>query len=289
MALESSERQHATPAITEQPITEVALNPELRALQWRGGPRYLAKGNPAQEVSSSLGLRPRVTPSGLPMLDAELPDGGWPAGLIEILQDEPAGLEWALLAPAWTPSHTAPNPSSKASANSTILCVDPPYEPYMPLLQSQGIRAHQLLRVTCSVAADAAWAAEQGARSASCAAVIWWVSTNLTKGLPTTILRRLHLAAQAGQTPVFAVRHHTARAQASPASLRAMVSKTSSARFAVTFFKRRGLPMEEALHLDLPWLPLGFDQKVGALTSVKNKLQRGSDAVVRLEPASVAA
>jgi protein ImuA len=294
-ARESNELRPKTPVIpeppvTEPPVTEVALSSRLRALQWRGGPRYLATAtdNAAHEVSSSPGLRPRVTSSGLPTLDAELPDGGWPAGLIEILQDEPAGLEWALLAPVWTPSRLAPN-ATKASANSTILCVDPPHEPYMPLLQAQGIRAHQLLRVTCSLAADAAWAAEQGARSASCAAVIWWVSANLDRGLSNTILRRLHLAAQAGQTPVFALRHQAVRSQASPALLRAMLNKTSAATFAVTLFKRRGPPMEQALHLNVPWLPPGFEQKVGALTSVKNKLRRGPNAVVRLEPASVTA
>ena len=101
-------------------------------------------------------------------------------------------------------------------------------------------------------AADAAWAAEQALRSGALSAVLWWEPAGRRAALPPTTLRRLHLAAEAGLTPLFALRPRAARAQASPAPLRLALEPVAPGTLAVDVFKRRGPPMAAPLELTLP-------------------------------------
>jgi len=213
-----------------------------------------------------------VRPTGHAALDAELPGGGWPAaGLTELLLPAPGCGELRLLAPAL--------------AGLSVLWVAPPLLPYAPALAALGLAVHRLT-VACPAgmadaagpgratdaaglgraadaagpgkaadaagpgkAADAAWATEQALRSGVLGAVLWWQGA--APVLPAT-LRRLHLAAVEGRTPLFALRPAALRAQSSPAPLRLALDIAGPAHLTVDVFKRRGPPLAVPLLLDLP-------------------------------------
>ena len=150
-------------------------------------------------------------PSGHPALDAELPGGGWPSqGLIEI--ELPPGLhpEWRLLLPAL----------ARLQANSPGICVlvGPPHAPFAPALQAQGLRPDRLLWIDVDEAPARLWATEQALRSAGVLAVLAWLPQ-----AGSAALRRLHLGAQSGGKPLFALRPPSRHPEASPALLRLVV------------------------------------------------------------------
>jgi len=188
-------------------------------------------------------LPPPTVSSGWPALDAELPGGGWPLqGLFELLA-EPASGELTLLAP-WLRAL-----SRRELGPRELLWVAPPARPCVAALQALGLPSSRLVCVEPASAADAAWAAEQALRSGSCAAVLWWS----TAPCAIATLRRLHLAAQAGGTPLVALRLPVMRDAGSPAPLRAACSTEPDRRLAVEVFKRRGPPMAAPLPIALPW------------------------------------
>lgn len=215
-----------------------------------------------------------VRPSGHAALDAELPGGGWPAGgLIELLLPAPGCGELRLLAPAL--------PSS--ASLGALLWVAPPFTPYAPALDALGIAVQRLVIATPASAADAAWAAEQALRSGALSAVLWWQPERHVPALPAT-LRRLHLAAEQGRTPLFALRPAAMRAQSSPAPLRLALEPAGAAQLAVEVFKRRGPPMGAPLLLTLPgpiWRRPG--------PRVSAPIRAPQDVVVRPAPERVAA
>jgi protein ImuA len=177
-------------------------------------------------------------PSGHPALDAELPGGGWPAGgLIELLLPAPGCGELRLLAPAL--------------AAASLLWIAPPFTPYAPALDRLGLTLERLTIVMPANAADAAWAAEQALRAGALSAVLWWQGEAHAAVLPAS-LRRLHLAAEEGRTPLFALRPAAMRAQSSPAPLRLALEPAASQGLSVEVFKRRGPPMAAPLVLTLP-------------------------------------
>jgi len=183
-------------------------------------------------------------PSGHAALDAELPGGGWPAGgLIELLLPAPGCGELRLLAPAL--------------AGASLLWIAPPFTPYAPALAGLGLALERLTIVTPANAADAAWAAEQALRAGALSVVLWWQGEAHSAALPAT-LRRLHLAAEEGRTPLFALRPAAMRAQSSPAPLRLALEPAPlqasqvSQGLSVKVFKRRGPPMAAPLVLPLP-------------------------------------
>jgi hypothetical protein len=213
--------------------------------------------------------------TGHPALDAELPGGGWPAaGLIELLLPTPGCGELRLLAPV-------------LGRGGALLWIDPPFLPYAPALAALGVAPDRLVIVTPAKAADAAWAAEQALRSGALSAVLWW---ERGQGRPSTApatLRRLHLAAEEGRTPLFALRLALARGQSSPASLRLALEPAAPLRLAVDVFKRRGPPMAGPLTLALPGpAPRRARRANTGLPAVRD---REDHAVVRLAPERAAA
>jgi protein ImuA len=199
--------------------------------------------------------------TGWSALDAELPGGGWPlAGMTELLI-EPAAGELALLAP-WLGRCSEP-----------LLWIAPPGWPCVAALRSLGLAVERLVCVDPARAADAAWAAEQGLRAGRCAAVLWWQAGPIA----AATLRRLHLAAQAGTTPLIALRAPAERSHSSPAPLRLACAPQPDYRLAVEVFKRRGPPMAAPLRLTLPWPG-----------SVRPPVPERHDAVDRPAPAPVA-
>ena len=186
-----------------------------------------------------------VRSTGFASLDAELPGGGWPAaGLTELLLAAPGSGELRLLSP-WLGRGIDPV--------GQVLCIAPPFIPYALALQALGWPLGRLLLVTPASLADAAWVAEQGLRSGSCAAVLWWQGQERTPAATlATALRRLHLAAQEGACPLFALRPASVQAHSSPAPLRLALEPAALGYLALTVFKRRGPSMTQPLQLLLP-------------------------------------
>jgi protein ImuA len=217
-----------------------------------GGAQFAAPSQPA-------------LPSGYPALDAELPGGGWPAcGLTELLLEAPGSGEWRLLAPVLR----------TLAAARPVVCIAPPLQPYAPALQALGLPLQRFVWLTPPDAADAAWAAEQALRSASCGAVLWWGEA------AAPMLRRLHLAAREHGGVLIALRPMGARQQSSPAPLRLACTPMPHDRVAVSVFKRRGPAQARPLLLALPAVP-GLEHRP--------LVAEAPHAVARTAPAVVAA
>jgi len=225
-----------------------------------------------------------TAPTGWAALDAELPGRGWPmAGLTELLADTASG-ELALLAP-WLRSL-----ARRSTGAQALVWVAPPASPCVAALEALGLALPRLVFVAPTCAADAAWSAEQALRAGSCAAVLWWSHGLGERPAPVsgTTLRRLHLAAQAGGTPLVALRPRQARALSSPAPLRLACTSIEGRRLAVDVFKRSGPPMAGPLALALPW-PASVRVAAQRPWPAPASSSRPHDAVDRPAPAAPAA
>jgi cell division inhibitor SulA/protein ImuA len=105
-----------------------------------------------------------------------------------------------------------------------LVWIAPPHEPYAPALAQQGIELARLLIVRPTTATEALWAAEQALNSGVCAAVLLWL-----KGTDDRWLRRLKLAAEAGGALGVLFRPERHRFEASPASLRLLMTQGKDA------------------------------------------------------------
>ncbi|UFH50858.1 translesion DNA synthesis-associated protein ImuA [Pseudomonas sp. KNUC1026] len=151
-------------------------------------------------------VRSGAQPTGHPALDACLPSGGWPPGaLSEILLPAPGCGELQLL---W------PSLARLTQAAEKVVLVAPPWVPYPQAWQAAGVVLEQLAWVRAP-AAQVLWAAEQCLRSGSCGAVLCWPAQADDRAL-----RRLQVAAEAGQALAFALRGLAALHNPSPAALR---------------------------------------------------------------------
>lgn len=180
-------------------------------------------------------------PTGFPALDAVLPGGGWPPGaLIEVLCERPGQGELSLLLPLLRAT----------PAQHWCAWVAPPFLPYAPALAAQGLPLERMLFLRPEGRAAQLWATRQTLASGACAQVLAWLPEP-----DTAALRRLHLAAEDSDTPLFLFRPASAARQPSPASLRLAVRGRSEARLEIRLLKRRGPPLAEPLELDLHRLP----------------------------------
>lgn len=180
--------------------------------------------------------RPAVgtLPSGFPVLDAELPGGGWPAGaLVELLAEHPGVGELSLLLPLMR----------KAGAERWIACIAPPLLPYAPALAAAGVPLQRLLLVQPATAAETLWAARQATASGACALVLAWPARP-----DSAALRRLQLAAEQSATPLFVFRPRAMAQHSSPAPLRLGLTPTASG-LRIDILKRRGPPAARPVHL----------------------------------------
>jgi hypothetical protein len=194
----------------------LAIEPRL----WRAGRRRAG-------VAAS-------TSTGHAALDAALPERGWPrAALTELLVAQPGMGELSLLLPALV----------EATRTRTALFVAPPFVPYAPALAMAGVDLARLTVVEPDAARDAAWAVEQALRSGSCALVIAWLAVRDAR-----VLRRLALAAEAGDCLGVLVRESSARWAPSPAALRLALAPTGQG-VEVEIVKCRGTP--GARHVDV--------------------------------------
>ena len=227
------------------------VSPELiHPALWRA--RQLARGGEA-------GLSSRFA-----ALDAELPGGGWPRrALTELLLRHPGVGEMRLLAPVLAAVARGEHGTSRS-----VMLFDPPAtpcawalaqlglqdDPWIVVHGREGPRGAALRRVLG--AADVLWALEQALRSGHVGAVLAW----LPESLRADALRRLQLAAQAHDGPVFLLRGIEARLKPSPAPLRLALHPSGPDGLTLQILKRRGPPQARALVLDLP--PVASAQRV---------------------------
>jgi hypothetical protein len=191
--------------------------------------------------------------TGYAALDAELPGGGWPTGLVEVLHRANGAGELQIVLPAL---------AALTGAGHRIAWLAPPYLPYAPALKAAGVRLAQLTVVRAPGRLDALWAAEQALRSGAFHALLLWLPR---ASYPE--LRRLAVAAQAGPAFALAFRPPQAACESSPALLRLALEPAAEAAgkpgagepgasryplLAVRILKRRGLPMAAPLPLEVP-------------------------------------
>jgi protein ImuA len=178
----------------------------------------------------------RCMDTGFAALSAQLPGGGWPVGtLIDLLLQQHGIGELRLLQPALAALDRRP-----------IVLLQPPHEPQALALAALGIEPSQLLWVRSGAkASDALWAAEQILRSGCCGALLLWQQH--ARG---ETLRRLHLAAQSGETLFCMLRPLAAAQEASPAPLRLSL-KPAAGGIDIGFVKRRGPQRDAPLFLPL--------------------------------------
>lgn len=194
----------------------------------------------ASEMAS---CRSAVTSTGYPKLDAELPNGGWPASaMIELLLQQAGMGEMRLLRPALC----------SIARKRRIALLQPPHLPQIAAWTGWGLPAEGILWLRAQHSADALWAAEQVLRNGSCGALLFW-----QQQVRPESLRRLHLASQGAETLFWMLRPLVHAQDASPAPLRLALRPTSCG-ISIDIIKRRGpyrdTPLFVALD-DMPALP----------------------------------
>ena len=183
-----------------------------RADIWRGG---------------QLAAAVSAVPSGYAELDELLPGGGWPRGaLTEILMARQGIGALRLLMPAL----------SQLSHDDRWICwVAPPHIPYAPALMAAGVDLSRVLLVHPKVQQDGLWAVEQSLRSGNCSAVLAWPTLD-----GSALLRRLQLAAEAGDALGFLFRSQQFIQRPSPAALRIQLDTDIHGQLSASILKRRG-------------------------------------------------
>jgi protein ImuA len=265
----------AAPTPAAAPPAPSAAEPAVVPACW---PPALEDLHPALWRAHQLGRsRQGVCPSGHEELDAQLPGGGWPQGVVTELLLPQAGVgELRLLAPAL---------AALQQQQRGLMWLNPPARPCAWALAQLGIDVRQLVLVHARApgplagappgggrwaarsggAGGAAGAGRAGLRSPLPAADILWALEHALKGghlgavlawlparLPADALRRLQLAAQSHEGPVFLLRDAVQRHQPSAAPLRLLLASAGPDQLRVHLLKRRGPPLAEPLTLALP-------------------------------------
>lgn len=186
----------------------------------------------------------RCVDTGHSTLSTQLPGGGWPVGaLVDLLVQQPGIGEIRLLAPAL-----------RQVAERRVVLLQPPHAPQAIALAGLGLPPSSVIWLRAERTADSLWAAEQVLRSGSCGALLFWPDQQGNGGRQRTArsesLRRLHLAAQAGETLFFLMRPLIAAQDASPAPLRLSL-RPALGGLNVGFVKRQGPARDDALFLPM--------------------------------------
>jgi hypothetical protein len=151
--------------------------------------------------------RTKAFPTGFQQLDGVLPGGGWPVGAVTELMTETDGIgELSLVMPAL---------ARLTQTGRCVALLAPPYPPYAPAWAQQGVALEQLLLVQTHENATTLWAGEQLLRCAGIGAVLAWPAM-----LDDRQVRRLQLAAEAGNSCGLLYRPPGAAQVHSPAALR---------------------------------------------------------------------
>lgn len=182
--------------------------------------------------------------TGFRALDAELPDAGWPAGVLTELIARESGIgEIRLLVPLLR---------QLGRARRATILLAPPLIPYAPALADFGVDPESLILVRASNAADHLWAVEQTLRNAGFGALLAWLPQDRCR---PEHLRRMQSVARNATGPVFLFRELPAQFQPSPAPLRLLLLPRPEQRLSVQILKRRGPVLARPLLLELPRPP----------------------------------
>ena len=189
--------------------------------------------------------RTRCVDTGFPTLSPQLPGGGWPMGtMVDLLLQQNGIGEMRLLAPAL-----------RTVAERRVVLLQPPHAPQAIALAALGLSPASVIWIRAERTGDMMWAAEQVLRSGSCGALLFWpdqVGSGSARYRPVRAdnLRRLHLAAQAGETLFFMMRPLAAATDSSPAPLRLSLTPARGG-INVGFVKRQGPVRDEPLFLPM--------------------------------------
>lgn len=173
------------------------------------------------------GPPPRVEPSSSAGLDALLPGGGWQSGTIVELMPTCVGIgELRLLMPAL---------ARITQSQRHVAMIAPPCIPFAPALLRHGLRLEHFWVIRARTAADILWSAEQTLRCKSFGAVLAWPMT-----IQDRQVRRLQLAAEAGNSIGFVYRPPDAARESSPAALRLRLQADADGQLNIEIVKCRG-------------------------------------------------
>lgn len=189
-----------------------------RADVWRGGS--------APSAAARFG---GALPLGLNALDEHLPGGGLPRrALTEVLIPREGIGEMRLLLPLL---------ARLTRERRWLALIAPPHIPYAPAFARAGVDLSQVLVVHTHETNDTLWAVEQALRAGTCSAVLAW-----TRTVEFKTLRRLQLAAEAGDSACILFRPPQAAQESSPAALRLKLEPVAgeTPRLAVHILKRHG-------------------------------------------------
>lgn len=183
----------------------------------------------------------RVVTSGVQVLDAELPGGGWAEGAVaELIVKHPGIGELSILRGAL---------AEAAQRKRSIWLVGCPFSPNGPELARLGLAKH-VHWVKTESPADAQWACETILRSNALGALVAWLPRARPEGI-----RRLQGLAAATDALVFAVRSASAANDASAAPLRIALEPAPGGYVRAQILKRRGPAASNVLLLPLQTLP----------------------------------
>jgi len=172
---------------------------------------------------------PNGVSTGFAALDRVLPWHGWPAGSLTEILTAHQGAALALMLPMLAALSHRPR---------WLLLVDPPLVPFAPALAANDLDLARL--VVVQAGDETAWAMEQALRSGACAAVLGWqCQQGCRSHWSAGRLRRLQLAADAGDALAILLREPAAAARPSPAAFRLQVESVGG-DLAVTLLKQRG-------------------------------------------------
>jgi protein ImuA len=136
-------------------------------------------------------------------------------------------------------------PALAAASSRKVVLLQPPHAPQAIAFAAMGVPPAVALWLRADRTADALWAAEQVLRSGSCGALLFWQTQ-----IRSDSLRRLHLAAQAGETLFFMMRPIAAAQDPSPAPLR-LGLRPKAGGLEIEFVKRQGPRRDEPLFLPM--------------------------------------
>lgn len=216
-----------------------------------------------------------IVPTGFARLDAELPGGGWPMGTLSEVLHEGMGIgEVGFLAGAL---------ARAAGAERLVAWIDPPHLPYAPAIAQSGLPLDRCMVVRPANREDALWAAEQSLKSGACGAVMLWNAAQRAHSEEYAWMRRLQLAAQAGNSMAVLFRSTAAERHSTPAHLRVVLTREEGA-LKIRIPKRRGPPLVRGLDVALERPGRKADTCSGSLSNFPRSLSSSSN-VLALVPA----
>lgn len=220
----------------------------------------------------------RCVETGFPSLSNQLPGCGWPVStMVDLLLKQNGIGEMRLLAPALA-----------SVAARRVVLLQPPHAPQALALAALGLPPTSVIWLRAERTGDMMWAAEQVLRSGSCGALLFWpdqVGSGSARYRPVRSdnLRRLHLAAQAGETLFFMMRPLASATDSSPAPLRLSLEPARGG-INVGFVKRQGPVRDEPLFLPMQVAPArhAAPQHRPAVAPAITRVPVGDSAMVEL-------